>query len=61
MQYNGALAQVTHIFSEDPETCDSTERCFLLEQRVLPRVDHLHLAGVYNVILIKYYNNEMFN
>jgi hypothetical protein len=25
-QYNGALAQVTRVFSSDSETCDSTER-----------------------------------
>jgi len=25
-RYDGALAQVTRVFSNDPETCDSTER-----------------------------------
>jgi hypothetical protein len=26
-RYDGALAQVTCVFSNDPETCDSMERC----------------------------------
>ncbi len=26
-RYDGALAQVTHVFSGDPETCNSAERC----------------------------------
>jgi hypothetical protein len=29
-QYNGALAQVTRVFSGDPETCDSAERHLFL-------------------------------
>jgi hypothetical protein len=28
-RYKGALAQVTCVFSADPETCDSAERLFL--------------------------------
>jgi hypothetical protein len=61
-RYDGALAQVTRVFSSDPETCDSTERRLFFKNRVLPRDDHLDLAGDYsNVMIIKYYKNEMFN
>jgi hypothetical protein len=29
-RYKGALAQVTCVFSADPETCDSAERLFFI-------------------------------
>jgi hypothetical protein len=31
--YNGALAQVTCIFSGDPETCNSAERCLFFKNK----------------------------
>ena len=32
-RYDGALAQVTRVFSSDPETCDSTERRLFLRTK----------------------------
>jgi hypothetical protein len=32
-RYDGALAQVTRVFSSDPETCDSTEGCLFFKNK----------------------------
>ena len=33
-QYNGALTQITHVFSGDPETCNLAERCLFFFNKV---------------------------
>ena len=53
--HDGALAQVTHVFSGDPETSNFAEyHLIFYEQRVLPCINHLYLAGAsLEVILSK--------
>jgi hypothetical protein len=52
-RYDGALAQVTRVFSDNPEICDTTERRMFFKNKGYCR----DLARVYNVTLIKYYKN----
>ena len=32
-RYDGALVQVAHVFSGDPETCDLVERCLFYKKK----------------------------
>ncbi len=32
-RYDGALAQVTHVFSDNPEICDTMERCMFFKNK----------------------------